>query len=83
MNMANTWNSTSTTSSKASSLFSLDEDDTSHILVYKYRSGCKSLDVSSQHDLCKALDSGKLAPLSHRPRPLRSCASLTSERPLL
>ena len=59
MNMADTWNSTSTSSSKASSLFSLDEDDTSRILVYKYRSGCKSLDVSSQHDLCKTLDSGE------------------------
>jgi hypothetical protein len=59
MNMADTWNSTSSSSSKASSLFSLDEDNTSNILVYKYRSGCKSLDVSSQHDLCKALDSGK------------------------
>ncbi|KAF2659476.1 hypothetical protein K491DRAFT_590844 [Lophiostoma macrostomum CBS 122681] len=55
--MADTWNSTSSSSSKASSLFSLDEDNTSNILVYKYRSGCKSLDVSSQHDLCKALDS--------------------------
>lgn len=60
-NMA-TWNSASTsgtTSSKASSLFGLDEDDKKDILVYKYRSGSKSLEVSSQHDLCKALDSGK------------------------
>lgn len=55
-----TWKSTSTSgtaSSKASSLFGLDEDDRSNILVYKYRSGCKSLEVSTQHDLCKALDS--------------------------
>jgi hypothetical protein len=56
----NTWNSKSTsgsTSSKASSLFGLDEDDTSNILVYRYRSGRKALEVSSQHDLCKELDS--------------------------
>ncbi|KAF2012217.1 hypothetical protein BU24DRAFT_352838 [Aaosphaeria arxii CBS 175.79] len=51
-----TWKSSSTSSSKASSLFGLDEDDTSKILVYKYRSGSKALEVSSQHDLCKALD---------------------------
>jgi hypothetical protein len=55
-----TWKSQSTsgtTSSKASSLFGLDEEDKSNILVYKYRSGSKALEVSSQHDLCKALDS--------------------------
>ncbi|KAF2478101.1 uncharacterized protein BDR25DRAFT_250667 [Lindgomyces ingoldianus] len=55
-----TWKSTSTTgtsSSKSSDLFGLDENDTSNILVYKYRSGCKSLQVSSQHDLCQTLDS--------------------------
>jgi hypothetical protein len=60
--MKPTWKSdstTGTTSSKASSLFGLDEEDKSNILVYKYRSGSKSLEVSSQHDLCKALDSGK------------------------
>jgi len=44
-------------SSKASSLFGLDEDDKRDILVYKYRSGSRCLEVSSQHDLCKALDS--------------------------
>ncbi|KAF2687881.1 hypothetical protein K458DRAFT_485059 [Lentithecium fluviatile CBS 122367] len=57
---ANTWNSKSTSdsnSSKASTLFGLDEDDRSNILVYRYRSGCKALEVSSQHDLCKELDS--------------------------
>ncbi|KAH7119028.1 hypothetical protein B0J11DRAFT_82774 [Dendryphion nanum] len=55
-----TWKSASTSgtaSSRASSLFNLDEDDKSNILVYKYRSGCKALEVSSQHDLCKSLDS--------------------------
>ncbi|KAF2268487.1 hypothetical protein CC78DRAFT_529934 [Lojkania enalia] len=57
-----TWNSGSTgntsgsNSSRASSLFGLDEDSKSNILVYKYRSGSKCLEVSSQHDLCKALD---------------------------
>ena len=49
-----------TASSSASSLFNLDEDDKTNILVYKYRSGCKSLSVTSQHDLCKDLDSSKL-----------------------
>lgn len=55
-----TWKSASTSgsnSSRASSLFGLDEDDKSNILVYKYRSGSKSLEVMNQHDLCKALDS--------------------------
>jgi len=47
--------------SRASTLFGLDEDDKSGILVYKFRSGSKSLDVSSQHNLCRALDSGKSA----------------------
>jgi hypothetical protein len=60
--MANTWNSKSTTdstSSKASTLFGLDEDDRNNILVYRYRQGKKALEVSSQHSLCKELDSGK------------------------
>lgn len=55
-----TWKSASTngtTSSKSSQLFGLDEDDKSHILVYKYRSGCKSLKVMTQHELCHELDS--------------------------
>jgi len=54
-----TWKSASTsgsTSSKASSLFGLDEEDKSSILVYRYRSGCKSLEVTTQQDLCKTLD---------------------------
>ncbi|KAF2711329.1 hypothetical protein K504DRAFT_475211 [Pleomassaria siparia CBS 279.74] len=50
-------NSTSTGSSSSSaSLFSLDEDDRSSILVYRYRSGSKALEVSSQHQLCQELD---------------------------
>lgn len=54
-----TWKSTSTddtSSSTASSLFGLDEEDKSNILVYKYRSGCKALEVTTQHELCKTLD---------------------------
>lgn len=57
---AMTWNSSSTngtTSSKSSELFHLDEEDKSQILVYKYRSGCKNLEVTTQKELCKALDS--------------------------
>lgn len=64
-----TWKSDSTGSSqrsKASTLFSLDEEDKSNILVYRYRSGSKALEVSSQHDLCRELDSGKLAFCTHR-----------------
>ncbi|PSN64465.1 hypothetical protein BS50DRAFT_575910 [Corynespora cassiicola Philippines] len=55
-----TWKTDSTgntTSSKASSLFGLDEEDKTNILVYKYRSGCKALDVTTQQELCKNLDS--------------------------
>ncbi|KAF2730102.1 hypothetical protein EJ04DRAFT_53979 [Polyplosphaeria fusca] len=51
-----TGNTASTSSSRASSLFGLNEEDTANILVYKYRSGCKSLEITSQHDLCKKLD---------------------------
>ncbi|CAI6335103.1 unnamed protein product [Periconia digitata] len=54
-----TWKSTSTSgssASRASSLFGLDEEDKANILVYRYRSGSKSLEVTSQHDLCKTLD---------------------------
>jgi hypothetical protein len=55
-----TFNSTSTngtTSSKSSELFGLDEEDNNDILVYKYRSGSKNLEVTTQRELCKALDS--------------------------
>ncbi|KAF2634529.1 hypothetical protein P280DRAFT_413599 [Massarina eburnea CBS 473.64] len=54
-----TWKSTSTNgtnSSKASFLFGLDEDAKANILVYRYRSGCKSLEVTTQRELCKTLD---------------------------
>lgn len=57
--MSGTWNTNSTTSTRSSEKFGLDEKDSNSILVYKYRSG---LDVSSQEDLCKALDKG--TPLS-------------------
>ncbi|KAL6711676.1 hypothetical protein ACN47E_004610 [Coniothyrium glycines] len=45
-----------TASSKASSLFDLDERGTKHILVYKYRSGAKGLEVRTERDLCVELD---------------------------
>lgn len=55
-----TWQSSTSTnatsSSKSSEIFGLDEDDKSNILVYRYRSGSKNLEVTSQHDLCKTLD---------------------------
>lgn len=69
---AMTWNSSSTngtTSSKSSELFHLDEEDKSQILVYKYRSGCKNLEVTTQKELCKALDSG-MFPTPHPRHPL-------------
>jgi hypothetical protein len=46
----------SSKSSISSRKFGLNEDDKSPILVYRYRSGSKALEVSSQHDLCKTLD---------------------------
>jgi len=46
----------SSKSSISSQKFGLNEDDKSPILVYRYRSGSKSLEVSSQQDLCKTLD---------------------------
>jgi len=60
-----TWQSTSTnttSSTKSSELFGLNEDDKTNILVYKYRSGSKNLEVTSQHNLCKALDAGTFPP---------------------
>jgi hypothetical protein len=60
---ATTIDSTSSTSS-ASSLFNLDENDKRGILVYKYRMDKKALEVTSQHDLCKELDAGELLPWS-------------------
>ncbi|KAF2084112.1 hypothetical protein K490DRAFT_16993, partial [Saccharata proteae CBS 121410] len=43
----------STTSSRSSEKYGLDEKDTSSILVYRYRGG---LDVSSQEELSKTVD---------------------------
>ncbi|KAI4635589.1 uncharacterized protein J4E87_000542 [Alternaria ethzedia] len=45
-----------TTSSKASSLFDLDQNGEKSILVYKYRSGAKGLEVKTERDLCTELD---------------------------
>jgi hypothetical protein len=45
-----------TASSKASSLFDLDENGSKAILVYKYRSGAKGLELKTEHDLCAELD---------------------------
>jgi len=47
-----------TTSSKASSLFDLDQNCVKSILVYKYRSGAKGLEVKTERDLCTELDQG-------------------------
>ncbi|KAL5376440.1 hypothetical protein PMIN06_006882 [Paraphaeosphaeria minitans] len=62
-----TWKSNSTggssQTSKASTLFGLDEEDKTNILVYRYRSGCKALEVSTQHDLCRDLDNDPQLPL--------------------
>jgi hypothetical protein len=54
-----------TASSKASSLFDLDEHGNKPILVYRYRSGAKGLEVKTEHDLCAELDSGMSLP-KHR-----------------
>lgn len=45
-----------TASSKASSLFDLDENGTKSILVYKYRSGADGLESTTQGALCAELD---------------------------
>ena len=47
-----------TASSKASSLFDLDERGTKSILVYKYRSGANGLEVKTERGLCEELDHG-------------------------
>ncbi|KAF3045012.1 hypothetical protein E8E12_003489 [Didymella heteroderae] len=54
-----TFKSTSTsgtTSSKASSLFDLDENSNKAILVYRYRSGASGLDTTTEAALCAELD---------------------------
>jgi len=53
------WNTTSTTHSISGSLFGLDPDSKSKILVYRYRGGQSNLDQMTQADLCKELDARK------------------------
>lgn len=48
-----------TTSSKASSLFDLDENSNKGILVYRYRSGASGLDTTTEAALCAELDQRK------------------------
>ncbi|KAL5113686.1 hypothetical protein ACEQ8H_008439 [Pleosporales sp. CAS-2024a] len=45
-----------TASSRASSLFDLDEHGNKSILVYRYRSGAKGLEVRTEQELCEELD---------------------------
>jgi len=45
-----------TASSKASSLFDLDDHGHKSILVYRYRSGAKGLEVKTERALCEELD---------------------------
>ena len=62
-----TFKSTSTsgtTSSKASSLFDLDENSSKSILVYKYRSGAKGLESTTEGALCVELDKRELKTLA-------------------
>jgi len=51
-----------TSSSKASSLFDLDEHGDKAILVYKYRSGAKGLETRTERDLCAELDADPYLP---------------------
>ena len=69
-----------TASSKASSLFDLDDHGHKSILVYRYRSGAKGLEVKTERALCEELDQGALLPA---PLPLPS-SQLTGgpDRPL-
>lgn len=46
-------------SSKASSLFDLNENGKKSILVYKYRSGAKGLEFKTEGELCAELDNGE------------------------
>lgn len=45
-------------SSKSSVLFDLDAGGHKSILVYKYRSGAKGLEIKTEADLCSELDQG-------------------------
>lgn len=49
-------------SSKASSLFDLDENGKKSILVYKYRSGAKGLEFKTEGELCAELDNDPSLP---------------------
>lgn len=60
-----TWNSTSTGRSSVSTI--LDENDTSDLLVYKYRIGGPRLEISSAQSLCKLLRGGESAQASPSP----------------
>lgn len=70
MNPSNSFSTKATTGdskkSIASILFSLDPDDKSEILVYKYRAGAKLLQKTSESDLVKELDAGKYLKISFR-----------------
>jgi hypothetical protein len=62
MHASMTFQSTSTSgtaSSKASSLFDLDENGNKSILVYRYRSGAKGLELTTERALCAELDQRK------------------------
>lgn len=59
-----------TSSSKASSLFDLNQTSRKSILVYRYRSGAKGLEITTECDLCAELDNGESTRVRHRlPRP--------------
>jgi hypothetical protein len=63
-------------SSKASSLFDLDENGNKSILVYKYRSGAKRLEVKTERDLCTDLDNDPSLPflrVTRKPIPRGYC----------
>jgi hypothetical protein len=56
MTSQSTCTSGTTSPSRASIQFGLDEHGSKSILVYKYRSGAKSLEIKTEHDLCKELE---------------------------
>lgn len=58
-----------TASSKASTLFDLDEHGSKPILVYRYRSGAKGLELRTEHDLCAELDQDPFMRVTRKPIP--------------
>ncbi len=72
-----------TTSSKASSLFDLDEHGSKPILVYKYRSGAKGLEVKTEKSLCVELDKGELPGASLGPFSTNSSCSTDPSLPFI